>query len=937
METGTWVRWFKNGGKIAAVKATDDRQYIAALSNDAQIKIWLQSGKFMGSFTTIKYKFGNSTTYPGFDINTRKKVIAFVNETGLLSLANLDSLNSFYYNLKFDGNIMDIKIHPNGNYLLVTTSFAKLYLVNITQYHLVHGSNIQSKIVGTNASVISSLTFSDNDNMLAYQSGYTYVMDLATGKNINLGSEGYSQLRSNIYFTHNDSALSYVPLDARRLIEKNLYSGDTISEFITGKALNNFYPDTLPDGKKSLGIAFNAKSQDGKLTAIWFNKQSINIYETATHTLLHRIALDTNQTQMITAMFIPGTDKFVAFNDVNSSVSFYKLDAAVLKSFYRYTNTQQYQFGSACYDAVHNVILVASQSNNVYVFDASTGKIKDSINFNFIDKQEGVNTISLHPDGHTLFVGLNNLMLIYDMETKKVINNFNNANYTIGQAQFSHDGKTLAAGSFTGIIYLFETREYKKLVQVQTFSDKDPVWITPDNYYIASRSSLQDLYFKYNHTLYPFDQFDINFNRPDTVLQRLGRIDNSLLAAYKEAWTKRFKKSGIPADRLRPDFKVPELKILNAEEIPAFVNTSNVIPLHIQMNDITKIESYNLWVNGVPLYGKDGKKIRQPMSSVTVNDSVLLNGINNVIQVSCKNENGVESLKEKFEIKNYVRDTAYFKTYLFCVSVSDYKDKKYTLKYARKDGIDLVNAFKNEFGNNIYIDTLFDEKATLKNILAWKKIMEKTSIKDRVILYISGHGLLDKKYDFYYATYDVDFKNPVDKGLSYDEIEKLLDKIPARKKLLLMDACHSGEVDKDAVADKVSQNTVAKNEVKKVNVVFKSKGAGEDISNSNLGLNNSFELMQDLFTNLNNGNGTAVISAAAGNSYAYESDVWNNGVFTYCILHGLKDKAADDNGDQRISVNELQKFVSSEVQRLTKGAQKPTARQENLDNDWLVW
>ena len=933
IETGQWVRWFKNGGKIVSVKATDDRQYFAALSNDQQIKFWRQNGKYLGSLTTIKYKFGNSTTYPGFDINTRKKVFAFVNEKGLLSLGDIDSLNYYWYNLKFEGNILDLKFHPNGNYLLVTTSLDKLYLVNITQYHLVHGSNIQSKIVGRDASIISSMSFSNDDNMLAYQSGSTYVMDLSTGKNIGFGIEGSSQLRTSIYFTHNDSALSYVPLDARRLIEKNLYSGDTLSQLITNRS------DTLVSiNVPYRGIAFNTRSQDGKLTAIWFNKESISIYETATEKLLYKIPLDTNQTELLTAMFIPGTDKFVAFNDVNNSVSFYKLNAPVLKPFYRYTAPQEFEFGMGCYDPLHNQILAASQSNNVYFFDAVAGKLKDTINFNFIDKQEGVNTIALHPDGHTLFVGMNNLMLVYDIGTKKVINNFNGANYTIGQAQFSHDGKTLAAGSFTGIIHLFDTKEYKKLLQVQTYADREPVWITPDNYYIASRASLQDLYFTYNHTLYPFDQFDINFNRPDTVLERLGRIDQPLLNAYKEAWTKRFKKSGISADRLRPDFKVPELNILNAEEIPAFVNTSPVVPLRIQMkDDNAKIASYNLWINGIPLYGKEGKKLQQPLSKIIVNDSVRLSGVNNVIQVACKNDNGVESLKEKFEIKNYVTDTAYFKTYLFCVSVSEYKDKKYSLKYARKDGRDLVNAFKKEFGENIYIDTLFDEKATLKNILAWKKIMQKTAIKDRVILYVSGHGLLDKNYDFYYATYDVDFKNPADKGLAYDEIEKLLDKIPARKKLLLMDACHSGEVDKESVAEKVSQNSVAASDVKKVNVVFKSKGAGEDISNSKLGLNNSFELMQDLFTNLNNGNGTAVISAAAGNSYAYESDVWNNGIFTYCILHGLKDKAADINHDQRISVAELQKFVSSEVMRLTQGAQKPTARQENLDNDWLVW
>jgi uncharacterized caspase-like protein len=89
--------------------------------------------------------------------------------------------------------------------------------------------------------------------------------------------------------------------------------------------------------------------------------------------------------------------------------------------------------------------------------------------------------------------------------------------------------------------------------------------------------------------------------------------------------------------------------------------------------------------------------------------------------------------------------------------------------------------------------------ATRENILAVKQKLMQTHVDDEVILYVSGHGLLDKNFDFYFATYDMNFSNPEEKGILYDDLEGLLDGIPARKKLLLMDACHSGEVDKENI------------------------------------------------------------------------------------------------------------------------------------------
>jgi uncharacterized caspase-like protein len=194
-------------------------------------------------------------------------------------------------------------------------------------------------------------------------------------------------------------------------------------------------------------------------------------------------------------------------------------------------------------------------------------------------------------------------------------------------------------------------------------------------------------------------------------------------------------------------------------------------------------------------------------------------------------------------------------------------------------------------------------------------------------MFIAGHGLLDEKLDYYIATADVDFNNPSARGVLYDDLEGLIDGIGARNKLMLIDACHSGEVDKFATAatDNATTNTVAANGVKSRG--FKSRQSMSP---------GSFELMQELFLDLRRGTGAAIISSASGKEFAFESDVWKNGVFTYSVLSAIKSGSADKDYDGNVSVSELRNYVIAEVQRLTNGQQTPTNRKENFENDFMV-
>jgi len=78
------------------------------------------------------------------------------------------------------------------------------------------------------------------------------------------------------------------------------------------------------------------------------------------------------------------------------------------------------------------------------------------------------------------------------------------------------------------------------------------------------------------------------------------------------------------------------------------------------------------------------------------------------------------------------------------------------------------------------------------------------------------------------------------------------------------------------------------------------------------------------------------VSSAGGAEYAIEGEQWNNGVFTFCLLKGLRENKADLNNDKVIVLSELQTFIQFEVNKITNGMQTPTSRVENLNNDFRL-
>jgi WD40 repeat protein len=445
--------------------------------------------------------------------------------------------------------------------------------------------------------------------------------------------------------------------------------------------------------------------------------------------------------------------------------------------------------------------------------------------------------------------------------------------------------------------------------------------LLPNGYYFGDKSSTQKLHYVKNGMIVTFDQLDIKFNRPDLVLAAIGNQDTALLRSYRKAWEKRIKKMGIDTSFFREDYSVPETVFEDRSSIGYEQNEK--MTLHIKGTDKhAALDRFNIWINEVPLFGQRGislKNRKLPVFDTLL--SVRLGRGKNIIETSVTNSNGVESYREPLTVYYTPSFPVEEKTYFIGIGIDHFSDSQYNLQYSAKDIRDLALKLKEKYGEEIIIDTLFNEQVTTANIRSLKQHLVKTAVNDKVIVAYSGHGLLNKDFDYYLSTYDINFNKPEENGLSYNELENLLDSIPSRKKLMLIDACHSGEVDKeDLVRLESSPDSLVKG-LKPVS--FKQ-------DDTHFGLRNSFELMQNLFVNVGKSTGAVVISAAAGTQFALERNDLKNGVFSFCILEAMKNYP-------EMKVSELKKIIGEKVELLTNGLQKPTYRNETIAVDWNVW
>ncbi len=553
------------------------------------------------------------------------------------------------------------------------------------------------------------------------------------------------------------------------------------------------------------------------------------------------------------------------------------------------------------------------------LYDTSNGKL---INYFDIDNEVNTTGISISADGKLLLIGEHSGKLsVYDIRTKEKLKE--TIAHTAGFKPILLDNdKKLLTCSDDGTIKIWNFENLQVLYQLLPFGESDYVIYTPSGYYTASPQASKYLhYVSKDLSIVGFDQLDVKYNRPDKVFTQIGGTDKALIDLYEKAYYKRIKKLGIDTSSFSQGFAIPEADFADRDKI-ALEQKEQQLMLRIKANDTKQpLRRINVWINDIPMFGVKGRAIRGNKKLIDTTITILLSQGKNTIETSVSNSAGIESYRKPLVISyNPLKETKE-KVWFVGIGIGDFKDKEHNLNWSIADINNLNNELKLKFKANYHASLLLNKDVTIQNLKAIKKmLLDSTTINDKVILSFSGHGLMSKNYDYYLSTYDTDFNSPEKNGLPYEMIESLMDSIPARKKIMLIDACYSGEIDKDEIQ---TNGTIQKASGQKGVKVY-------NYSKSGTVAKNPFELMQLLFNNVSRNTGAIVISASAGNQSALEENNLKGGIFTYCVLEMLK-------SDKAFKISDFKKQVVKRVSELSKGAQIPTIRGDSKNYDWELW
>jgi WD40 repeat protein len=625
-----------------------------------------------------------------------------------------------------------------------------------------------------------------------------------------------------------------------------------------------------------------------------------------------------------------------------------------LREFVGYPKSASVKTAAFSPDGARLVVSVTGMSD-LFAFEVATGKALPPLK----GADYVATSLAFSPDGSRLLVGITadakeSSLNLLDSNSGRLQARARPGTGTLNAVAFSPDGKWVLGGGADRQLHVYDLPELKEraalpghrreLSGVAVLADGHALSVSRDGslrvWDLASKQAMNLLaaggeWLMYSDTGFfdasrrggqlvagvqglrgfPIDQLAAKNNRPDLVLSNVGFGNPDALGHFFARHQARLKKLGLTEEGLTSSFQqAPEAKLSSV--VQHGKRATLVAELSSPNEDLL---SYNVYVNDVPLFAAVGKPLRGRASQVTEDIELMLG--TNKIEIGALNKSGIESLRDLRRVE--YRGSAKQDLYFIGFGVSRYQNSAYDLEFPRKDVRDLADTFAQAKGDFAHVHTLalVDDQVTRSSVAQARRFLDNTGVDDTVVILVAGHGVHahDAAADYYFATHEVDLQRLPETAVPYSLLESLLQGIGARKKLLLLDTCESGEADDGDLAV--------------VSGGFRARGFRGLVLDSSAHRSRAYLRDRERYieNDITRRTGAIVLSSSRGNESSFESAAIQNGAFTEELLRALTTSVADTDKNGRVSTDELRAHVMAAVPIATDGHQHPVVDRDNLD------
>ena len=490
---------------------------------------------------------------------------------------------------------------------------------------------------------------------------------------------------------------------------------------------------------------------------------------------------------------------------------------------------------SAAFSPDGRSVVTASGDHTTRIWDVTSGRELQR----FIGAASWVQSAAFSPDGRSVVTASGETARLWDVASGRELQGFTGHRNMVNSAAFSPDGRSVMTASWDNTVRLWGLSAGSELLRVFALDSSDWVAVAPDGRFDGTEGGMREMHYSNGLHTTGLDAFFETFYTPG--------LTDQLLAGKPHTGPDIRKGFGL----------APSVRILSPLAGDTVQATATVA---IAVTDQGGgAEDVRLYHNGALVGGTSRGVTVQPQgcpASATCFRVELLPGTN-TLEATAFSTARIEAERARVTVTvPGTRPTATL--HLLVVGINTYRNPRYSLNYGRPDAkafVDSLLAGGRGLFTAVAIDTLYDTAASgLAIKAAFRRVAVAAKPQDLFVFFYAGHGIAEQVGDstrFYLVPSDVTQMSDPEQlaQLGISNLQELFDAVPARKKLMLIDACQSGQ----AVA------------------AFAQRGAVEE----------------QAIARLARASGVFVMSATGSDQEAAEVATLGHGVFTYAWLQAM--------------------------------------------------